>query len=318
MREDHLRRAAVENTGCQNCKRILMLGNKRQRKPNTSQSGGNSLYIPDNTDDTFLSLIVKDPKDSSSDPATGLPENPPVSSKCSHGVYLTPDEREAGHGIAGNCGLCTPAVVRNADFTPSKRALSVRGWDLKLKHENLDMNRGMSLSDVDGSPAGKNTVTGGLGSHEIEFTDNRDATIRGYGGRRRTAAGRDKVAPGQDPRRYTDFDGTADPSDVPHATTVPSQLVFDTLASSSLTFKYEIRKTVDKTYDVLENGAAISTHKTRRDAQALVAVLKAEQKAQLLEEVVEARPESETQVPEDDIDRLVGDEEAIEKGEDDE
>ena len=57
---------------------------------------------------------------------------------------------------------------------------------------------------------GRNTILVG-GSAQAEFADNRDASIRLYGGRKRTAAGRDKLAPWQNPN--IDFDGTGDRAD---------------------------------------------------------------------------------------------------------
>jgi hypothetical protein len=57
---------------------------------------------------------------------------------------------------------------------------------------------------------GKNVVLAG-GTAQTEFADNRDASIRLYGGRKRSAAGRDKIAPWQNPG--VDFDGTADRAD---------------------------------------------------------------------------------------------------------
>jgi len=87
------------------------------------------------------------------------------------------------------------------------------------------MGRGMSLS-VEGKPtkatstsadrtkpAGKNLILVG-GVSQVDFANYRNVEKELFGGHRRSAAGRDKIKPGQNPNvDVAEWDSTADPAD---------------------------------------------------------------------------------------------------------
>jgi hypothetical protein len=119
--------------------------------------------------------------------------------RCVHDHYLLDCELESE--VSHDCQQCTP---RTPDTRPVYRPSKSKNWKLILRQHDLSEHRGMAMS------GGKNVVLVG-GSAGAEFADNRDASVRLYGGRKRTAGGKDKIAPWQNPG--VDFDGTADRAD---------------------------------------------------------------------------------------------------------
>jgi hypothetical protein len=125
--------------------------------------------------------------------------------KCQHGVYLIEDDQESGN--ARYCSICTqPPVITCPVYRPSASKL----WGLKLKYADLDFNRGMSLRDSAGT-LGKNLVCGG-GAATSEFNEWRTQDESEIPSRRRTAAGQDKIRPGQNPNVDVDDEGCLPPS----------------------------------------------------------------------------------------------------------
>jgi len=125
--------------------------------------------------------------------------------KCEHGVYLIKDDLQTGR--AKYCTLCTPPPVSTS---PVFRPSTSKTWELKLKLADLDINRGMSLRDSAGT-LGKNLVCGG-GAATSPFNEWRTQDESDMPARRRTAGGRDKIRPGQNPSVDADDDGFFPPS----------------------------------------------------------------------------------------------------------
>jgi hypothetical protein len=126
--------------------------------------------------------------------------------KCPHGVYLTQTDLESG--AARYCCLCTPPPV---DTRPVFRPSTSKTWELKLKYADLDDNRGMSLRDSAGT-LGKNLICGGgvaTGNFNEWRTQDSDS---GMPARRRSAAGRDKIHPSQNPNVDVDDEGQLPPA----------------------------------------------------------------------------------------------------------
>jgi hypothetical protein len=186
-----------------------MRGNQRARKqsgqysPARIQQHYENKPLASNT--TKLNLVVAG-RTSCSPPA------------CEHGFKLIKLDFARGDGKARYCELC--GLMNDAPAAGSPN------WAARLKYKNLAMTRGMAPStDSPTSPkarkfskaadkvwaAGKNILTGALGSTELEIVDGIQQTAKKIGGRKRTAAGRDRIRPWQNPN--VDFDGTADIAD---------------------------------------------------------------------------------------------------------
>jgi hypothetical protein len=139
-----------------------------------------------------------------STPPASSPPQPPLNSaqaelhKCPHGVYLTLTSGERETRVSLNCQTCTPPVPRHATYSPSK---SIRKWDDRLKRHDLGMARGKA-------PEGSKNLVYVGNSADVERADFGNQQEELFGGRRRSAAGRDKIAPGQNP--CVDYDPTAD------------------------------------------------------------------------------------------------------------
>ena len=206
VRQDHVLSGRVTSCGCHRMR--LMRGNQRARK----QSGRTSpVKVSQQHENTLLA----------GDPAglnLGLSKSP-VSSPptCEHGFKLIKLDFARGDGKARYCELC--GLMNDM---PAARSAN---WAARLKHENLGMDRGLAPStDSPTSPkarkfsktankvwaAGKNIVLVG-DSNELAIADGVRQTRDMQGGLRRSAAGRDKVKPWQNPN--VDFDGTADIAD---------------------------------------------------------------------------------------------------------
>jgi hypothetical protein len=148
---------------------------------------------------------------------------------CQHGFKLIRIDFERGDGKARYCELCglmndVPAA-RSQNWFPAGSEKQPPKWERRLEYENLAITRGMAPStDTATSPnarkfsktadkvwaGGKNNVLVG-GSAEVGIVDGVRQTKERIGGRRRSASGRDKVRPSQNPN--VDFDESADTAD---------------------------------------------------------------------------------------------------------
>ncbi len=193
--------------GCR--RKRLMRGNQRARKQSGQNSPARIQQQPENKplagNATELNLVV----------AGKTPCSPPA---CEHGFKLIKLDFARGDGKARYCELCGHMNDAPAAESPN--------WVARLKHENLAMTRGMAPStNSPTSPkarrfsktadkvwaAGKNILTGALGSTELGIVDGVQQTEERIGGRKRSAAGLDRIRPWQNPN--VDFDGTADIAD---------------------------------------------------------------------------------------------------------
>ncbi len=118
-------------------------------------------------------------------------------------------------------------------------------------------------------PAGKNTVLVG-GWNEIEFADQRDTTIREFGGKPRTAAGRDKVARNQSPNVDLDEDEFINRTfripDARERFETTSAEVADALPGKAP--EYRVKKFGDIFRILNENDAVIDEFDTEAEAKA--------------------------------------------------
>jgi hypothetical protein len=142
------------------------------------------------------------------------PSSPPT---CEHGFKLVQFDLERGDGKARYCELC--GLMNDM---PAARSTH---WGKRLAYENLAMTRGIAPSTDSPTSSlarkfskaadkvwacGKNSVLVG-GSAELEIVGGAWQTSRREGTRKRSAAGRDKVRPWQNPN--VDVDETADAAD---------------------------------------------------------------------------------------------------------
>lgn len=203
VREDNLSCGRVTSCGCHRIR--LMRDNQRARKQSRRHS---TVEIPQRHENASLA----------SNPAgANLVLRKAVSAPptCRHGFKLIKLDFERGDGKARYCELC--GLMNDM---PAARSTN---WAARLKHENLGMDRGLAPStDSPTSPkarkfsktadkvwaAGKNNVLVG-GSGELEITG--AARAQAIIGRRRSASGRDKIKPWQNPN--VDFDETVDTAD---------------------------------------------------------------------------------------------------------
>ncbi len=205
VRQDHFLSGRVTSCGCHRMR--LMRGNQRARK----QSGRTSpVEISQQHENTLLAgnaaglnLILR--------------KSPSLPPTCEHGFKLIKLDFARGDGKARYCELC--GLMNDM---PAARSTNWN-WAKRLEHENLRMDRGLAPStDSPTSPkarkfsktadkvwaAGKNNVVvGGSGALEITGAVRAQAII----GRKRSAAGNDKVRPWQNPN--VDFDESADAAD---------------------------------------------------------------------------------------------------------
>lgn len=204
VREDHFRRGSVTSCGCHRMR--VMRGNQRARK----QSGRTSLVgISQPFENTSLegraaelNLVV------TKSPVSSLPT-------CQHGFKLIKLDFDRGDGKARYCELCSLMNDMPAAWSTK--------WAARLAYENLGMDRGLAPSTDSPTSskarkfsqtadkvwaAGKNNVLVG-GSGELEITG--AVRARAIIGRKRLAAGHDKVKPWQNPN--LDFDNSADAAD---------------------------------------------------------------------------------------------------------
>ncbi len=207
VRQDHVLSGRVTSCGCRRMR--LMRGNQRARKQSGQNSPARIHQQHENkplTGNTAKLNLVVAGKTSCSPPA------------CEHGFKLIKLDFARGDGKARYCELCGHMNDAPAAGSPN--------WAARLKHENLAMTRGMAPStDSPTSPkarkfsktadkfwaAGKNILTGALGSTELGIVDGVQQTEKRIGGRKRSAAGLDRIRPWQNPN--VDFDGTADIAD---------------------------------------------------------------------------------------------------------
>lgn len=204
VRQDHVLSGRVTSCGCHRVR--LMRDNQRARKQSgrttpveISQQHENKLLTAQTEG---LNLVLRSSSVSS----------PPT---CQHGFKLIKLDFARGDGKARYCELC--GLMND---TPAARSTN---WGKRLAYENLGMDRGLAPStDSPTSPkarkfsttadevwaAGKNIVLVG-GSAELEIT----GAVRAHAiiSRRRSASGRDKVRPWQNPN--VDVDDSADAAD---------------------------------------------------------------------------------------------------------
>ncbi len=136
VRRDKFLSGETRSCGCK--KKIGMLGNRRARRHPEKQLGRTPAETRASIDDSEVGeIFLKVERD-----------KPVVRPRCPHDRYLLDPELESG--ISHDCVQCTPKPVSTGPLPVVGKA-----WQLKLKMENLDVNRGMSLD------GGKNLVTGG-------------------------------------------------------------------------------------------------------------------------------------------------------------
>lgn len=206
VREDNLRSGRATSCGCHRMR--LMRGNQRARKQSRRSRAAQTLQQQENTplapNTAEKNLILRGPSVSA----------PPA---CQHGFKFIKLDFVRGDGKARYCELC--------GLMNDMPAAGSTNWAKRLEHENLAMTRGMAPSiDSPTSPkarkfsktadrawaGGKNIVLVG-GSAELGIVDGVRQTRDMQGGLRRSAAGRDKVKPWQNPN--VDFDESADAAD---------------------------------------------------------------------------------------------------------
>lgn len=204
VRQDHVLKGRVTSCGCHRMR--LMRGNRRARKQSgrtspveiSQQHEKKSLMGHSST----LNLVLT--KSQVSAPRT-----------CEHGFKIIKLDLARGDGKARYCELC--------GLMNDMPAAGSANWTKRLAYENLGMDRGLAPStDSPTSPkarkfsktadkvwaAGKNIVLVG-GSGDLEIT----GAVRAHAiiSRRRSASGRDKVKPWQNPN--VDLDESADAAD---------------------------------------------------------------------------------------------------------
>lgn len=136
VRRDKFLSGESRSCGCK--KKIGMLGNRRAKKVPEKQSGRTPAETRASIDDSEVGeVFLKVERD-----------KPVVRPRCPHDRYLLDPELESG--ISHDCAQCTPKPVSTAPLPIVGKA-----WQLKLKMENLDVNRAMSVE------GGRNFIVGG-------------------------------------------------------------------------------------------------------------------------------------------------------------
>jgi hypothetical protein len=315
---------------CDRCQIAARWGNQRARKkktPETHRRAKSNETTPVNLQ--FVTHVLELDRDTP-------PDSPPP--RCPHSVRLASDE--VATGISGSCQLCTPPIARDIQYYPptarGQQRLTAK-YERILKRENLSEHRGLSPSDDDGrpasaksktgdrtKPAGKNLIQVG-GSADVDTANNRNVSVSLFGGKRRIAAGRDKIRAVQNPN--VDYDGTSDAADsrlvsvhdpgsrefdkgIDRRTThLPEFDAQSVGAPSTRKSTFEIVKAGDR-YRVQENGVCISNHRTKREAQTALRALKAELVTDSEDDrAASGAEEREFQITEDEVDALLVDEE---------
>jgi hypothetical protein len=152
VRRDKFLSGETKTCGCK--KKIGMLGNCRAKKAPEKQLGRTLAETRASIDDSEVGeVFLKVERD-----------KPVVRPRCPHDRYLLDPELESG--ISHDCVQCTPKPVSTAPLPVVGKA-----WQLKLKMENLDVNRGMSLE------GGKNLVTGGRVADKQALSEESEASI---------------------------------------------------------------------------------------------------------------------------------------------